>query len=1658
MNVTMQQAKKSHTGKGFSAITPIALEPRFMFDAAGAATGAEAASDAQAQAEADAAHAQDSQGSAEHHADTSPVDTSTSDTPAPAGAEPATRREVIVVDSSVSGWQDLVSDLAPGTETILIDGSQGGIDQLVAALKGETGIDALHILSHGDKGTILLGTDVLNADTLAAYNDALATIGQALSDQGDILLYGCEVGEGGDGQAFIDALAAVTGTDIAASDDVTGASDRGGDWDLEIATGDIEAQVPLSSRAMNDFSGVLATGIAFDFSSGSISGDGTEDGPVTQTINGHTITVNGSATEAYVSDNQAWLHVPAFFEGTDPGTDRNQSVTVSLSGSGNYGLQSFYFYSLVFGADPEGSLTVKGYSDSGLAFTETGLRGSSGYFGTFTLSSENQAISITSFKISFEGDTTPDYNLAKDIQLDDVSFVPAEAGPSNYAPVATTSGGTTAYTEKGTGTVIDGDFTVTDSDNSKLASARIEITGNFASDQDVLAFTNDGSFGNISGIYERATGLLTLTSSGSTATVAEWQSAIRSVTYANKSDAPSEATRTISITVNDGTDDSNTATKEVSVTAVNDAPVLTADTPTLTGISEDATSNAGQTVADILGSSVNDDDSGAQEGIALYDLAAGNGKWQYSLNGGADWTDVGTVSQSQALLLRANDKVRFVPNGEKGTSASISYHAWDQTGGDSAGDKVSVATTGNDSAFSIVTDTASITVSDVDDAPTATLPSSDPSVYTDVESNLDLSGLEFADVDSTSLTVTLTLSAGTFSTPANGSSIGNGVTATKVSDTEITLSGTVADINTYLDTASNIKYTTASGQSGDNIATVTVKAADSTTNAKVGTINIDATDPNDAPVLTAGSPTLTGISEDATTNSGQTVSSILGSSVSDADPGALEGIALYDLVSGNGKWQYSLNGGADWTDVGTVSQSQALLLRATDKVRFVPDGENATTASISYHAWDQTGGNSAGDKVSVATTGDISAFSNATDTASITVSPVNDAPTVTNGSTVSLSATDEATTSSGTSVSSMLTSAGYADVDSGASSGLAITGLTGKGTWQYSTDGTNWTNVGSASGNAAVLLSASSQVRYVPDGDNGETATLSFKAWDTTSGTASTTGTVHTADTSISGGSTAFSSSSAAASIVVSGINDAPTIADAATFTLTGTDEDTTSTGKTVSEILTSAGYADVDSGASSGLAITGLTGNGKWQYSIDGTNWNDIGSASGSAAVLLSSSSQVRYVPDGKNGETATLSFKAWDTTSGTASTNSVINTADTSTSGGTTAFSSGDATASMAVSDVNDAPTAPGSLPGVSVENGDTLNYTVSVAGFGDVDGDNLSFTATLADGSPLPSWLRYSVTGTNVTFSGDVPGSLVGDIAVRITATEDASAHLTASSDFIIRVEQGVIVVTSPEPAPPVPDSPPAPLQPAPGSPDMGDLGDSGTPVSSVLGLGARNGGEVSQPVTGQLGSTSALDNSGTPVSASLQQSSAGLGIDGGSGTVNGLGAGGFGGGAGGGLGAGGFGGGLGGGFGGGFGTTGGNSFGGAATGGNAVPNLNGAEGEGPQGPLSGGEERGAPGALGGEPAPAAAPESNDGNSEGAGDSSPDNPDGQGDVPPSDNDNVQGALMPSVPSLFDVAMGGFANQFDFTGQLSGAGNAVERHADALTKALSEFDAPAA
>jgi hypothetical protein len=146
----------------------------------------------------------------------------------------------------------------------------------------------------------------------------------------------------------------------------------------------------------------------------------------------------------------------------------------------------------------------------------------------------------------------------------------------NDRPIGTVSGGATTFTEGNnvvsTPVVIDSSITVSDVDNTNLTGATVSIGSGFTTGQDVLGFTTMGS---ITGSYNATTGVLTLSG---TATVAQYQAALRSVTYTNTSDTPSTTDRTINYVVNDGQALNNLSTvvsKTVSVVAVNDAPLNT---------------------------------------------------------------------------------------------------------------------------------------------------------------------------------------------------------------------------------------------------------------------------------------------------------------------------------------------------------------------------------------------------------------------------------------------------------------------------------------------------------------------------------------------------------------------------------------------------------------------------------------------------------------------------------------------------------------------------------------------------------------------------------------------------------------------------------------------------------------------------------------------------------------------------------------------------------------------------------------------------------------------------------------------------------------------------------------------------------------------------
>jgi hypothetical protein len=114
---------------------------------------------------------------------------------------------------------------------------------------------------------------------------------------------------------------------------------------------------------------------------------------------------------------------------------------------------------------------------------------------------------------------------------------------------------------------------ITDSDSATLASATLTLTNRPDTTFESLSVNIPGGNPITASSYTNATGTITLTGNG--ATVAQFQTVIRSLKYANSSNNPGTANRLVTVKVNDGSLDSNIATSTVSVTPTNDPPTAT---------------------------------------------------------------------------------------------------------------------------------------------------------------------------------------------------------------------------------------------------------------------------------------------------------------------------------------------------------------------------------------------------------------------------------------------------------------------------------------------------------------------------------------------------------------------------------------------------------------------------------------------------------------------------------------------------------------------------------------------------------------------------------------------------------------------------------------------------------------------------------------------------------------------------------------------------------------------------------------------------------------------------------------------------------------------------------------------------------------------------
>jgi hypothetical protein len=175
------------------------------------------------------------------------------------------RKEVVFIDAGAPNYQQLIHDLTAAADqgrdiqVVVLDSDRDGIEQITEALTRMRDLDAVHVVSHGSDASLQLGNRQLDQNTLMRYAHRIQGWSEALNEDADLLIYGCDLASGSAGQTLIDQLATLTGADVAASDDVTGQAARGGDWELEYSAGDIETSVAFSAEVQDSWEGVLGT-------------------------------------------------------------------------------------------------------------------------------------------------------------------------------------------------------------------------------------------------------------------------------------------------------------------------------------------------------------------------------------------------------------------------------------------------------------------------------------------------------------------------------------------------------------------------------------------------------------------------------------------------------------------------------------------------------------------------------------------------------------------------------------------------------------------------------------------------------------------------------------------------------------------------------------------------------------------------------------------------------------------------------------------------------------------------------------------------------------------------------------------------------------------------------------------------------------------------------------------------------------------------------------------------------------------------------------------------------------------------------------------------------------------------------------------------------
>ncbi len=297
-------------------------------------------------------------------------------------ADTTVSNQIVFIDPTVQDYQSLIADIAPDTQVYLLDAQEDGLQQIADVMQSQTDVSAISIIAHGAEGEIRLGGTIVDQAVVSQSHAALATIGGALAPGGDILLYGCDTGEGTNGQALVDAIAAESGANVAAASHLVGDVAAGDGWNLDVTSTGSALVVPqvLSTTAEDSYASALVingppTGLPITITSFTGNTSFVEKGNSTINSSGYLQLTTAGTSQAGIA-----IYSQAFPSATGISV---QFTYYSGGGTGADGLSFFLLNAdqITAAGGTASSVTAGGYG-GGLGYSDDGQNGiTDGFLG-----------------------------------------------------------------------------------------------------------------------------------------------------------------------------------------------------------------------------------------------------------------------------------------------------------------------------------------------------------------------------------------------------------------------------------------------------------------------------------------------------------------------------------------------------------------------------------------------------------------------------------------------------------------------------------------------------------------------------------------------------------------------------------------------------------------------------------------------------------------------------------------------------------------------------------------------------------------------------------------------------------------------------------------------------------------------------------------------------------------------------------------------------------------------------------------------------------------------------------------------------------------------------------------------------------------------------